>query len=79
MISFFVFLVFFFPETYVGVYLAELKAYWIKHERGSLPTVIELFIIGWVQGLIWKMLKELYKEGLLEFLMNMWNLADIFR
>ncbi len=28
---------FIFPDTIVGRYLDDLQAYWIKHERGSLP------------------------------------------
>ena len=30
-----------------------------------------------VQGLIWGSLKTAYKEGLVEYLLNLWNLADI--
>ena len=37
-----------------------------------------MVIIVWVQGLIWKSLKEVFKVGLLDFLLNLWNLADIF-
>ena len=68
---------FLFPDTRVGIFLAEVQRNWRKYERGSLPTPIELIIIMWVQGLIWKSLKEVYKKGLLEFLLNLWNLADI--
>ena len=45
---------------------------------GSLPTPIEMIIILWVQGLIWKSLKEVFKVGLIDYLLNLWNLADIF-
>ncbi len=70
---------FLFPETAVGIYLEEFQAYWRKHERGSLPTPTEMIIIVWVQGLIWKSLKDVYRLGLFEFLFDLWNLADIFR
>ena len=30
-----------------------------------------------VQGLIWGSLKAVYKEGVVEFLLNLWNLTDI--
>ena len=68
---------FLFPNTLVGEYLADVQFRWKKYERGSLPTPVELLIIVWVQGLIWATLKTAYKEGLLDFLLNMWNLADV--
>ncbi|TRY66970.1 hypothetical protein TCAL_04371 [Tigriopus californicus] len=58
-------------------WLAEMKAGWIKHERGSLPTVIEMAVILWVNALLWKEIKAVFREGLLEYLSNMWNIADI--
>ena len=57
--------------------MEDLQKDWRKYERGSLPTPIELVIICWVQGLIWKSLKELYKQGLFNYLFNLWNLADL--
>jgi hypothetical protein len=56
-----------------------LRAYWEKHERGSLPSVIEMTVIVFVQGLIWKELKNLFKQGFWDYMLNMWNLADVFR
>ena len=72
-------IVFFAHDTEAGIWLADLKAYWEKHERGSLPSFIEMIVIVWVQGLIWKELKNVYKEGFWEYMMKMWNLADVFR
>merc|ERR1719266_1917157 len=69
---------FLFPTTPIGIFLAELQSNWRKYERGSLPTPIEMIIILWVQGLIWKSLKEVFKVGLIDYLLNLWNLADIF-
>ncbi|XP_040567143.1 transient receptor potential protein isoform X1 [Lepeophtheirus salmonis] len=59
-------------------WLADIKADWIKHERGSLPSIIELAIIGYIQGLVWQSLKVLWKKGLLDFCLDLWNLADVF-
>ena len=56
----------------------QLFVYHLLYFLGSLPTPIEMIIIVWVQGLIWKSLKEVYKVGLLDYLLNLWNLADIF-
>jgi hypothetical protein len=71
--------VFLFPGNFVTDWLSEVKADWLKHERGSLPTIIELGVIMWVQALTLKEIMNMFKEGLLAYLMNMWNLADIFR
>lgn len=51
---------------------------WHRHERGSLPSPIECIIILWVLALIWKEIKEIYEVGLLEYLCDLWNLADCF-
>ena len=72
-----IFSAFLFPDTMIGKFCAQVHYNWRKYERGSLPTPIELLIIVWVQGLIWKSLKEVYKQGLLEYLLNLWNLTDI--
>ena len=69
---------FLFPTSSVGIFLARIQENWRKYERGSLPTPVEMVIIVWVQGLIWKSLKEVFKVGLLDFFLNLWNLADIF-
>ena len=74
----FLFLAFLFPTSTVGIFLENVQKNWKKYERGSLPTPIEMVIMFWLQGLIWKSLKEFFKVGLLNFLMNLWNLADIF-
>ena len=51
----------------------------MKHERGSLPHLTEMAVILWVQALTLKAIKEVFKNGLIPYLMNMWNLADIMR
>jgi hypothetical protein len=76
--KFLYFAAFLFPTTTVGIFLEDLQYNWRKYERGSLPSPVEMIIIVWVQGLIWKSLKEVYKQGLLEYLLNLWNLADVF-
>eukprot|EP00095_Tigriopus_kingsejongensis_P010280 snap_masked-scaffold474_size162001-processed-gene-0.5 protein:Tk10280 transcript:snap_masked-scaffold474_size162001-processed-gene-0.5-mRNA-1 annotation:"trp channel protein" len=51
---------------------------WHRHERGSFPSPIECLIIFWVFALIWKEVKEIHKVGLVEYLCDLWNLADCF-
>ena len=70
---------FVFPENEWTIWLAELRAYWEKHERGSLPTMVEMLLIVYIQGLVWKEICSCYKEGLIPYLSQLWNLADIMR
>jgi len=61
-----------------GVELFEkTQADWIKYERGSLPHYIEMLIIVWVQGLMWTEIKKLWQDGLIDYLSDLWNFADI--
>ena len=71
-------IVFIFPGYPATDWLAEVQADWIKYERGCLPHFVELLIIMWVQGLLWAEFKALLKDGLIEHLRSLWNLADIF-
>lgn len=49
----------------------------IKGEkRGPGPTSIELMIMVYVLGFIWAEIKQLYQEGIEEYLSNWWNLLD---
>ena len=59
-------------------YLLDLVEEWQKHERGALPSPIECVIIFWVMSLIWKEVKEVYEVGLIRYLKELWNLADVF-
>ena len=70
---------FFLPGYEFTDWLAEVKADWLKHERGSLPSLIEMTVILWVQALILKEIQLLFTEGLVEYLSDLWNLADVMR
>jgi len=59
-------------------WLAQIQADWIKYERGSLPHFVEMLIILWVQGFAWSAVKTFYSLGLLDYIKNVWNLADVF-
>ncbi len=41
--------------------------------------MIEMTVIMWVQALIVKEIKDVFKDGLMEYLSDMWNLADLMR
>ncbi|XP_014255140.2 transient receptor potential-gamma protein isoform X2 [Cimex lectularius] len=45
-------------------------------KRGSLPTIIEWLILGWVAGLMWSEVKQLWDVGLEDYLADMWNVID---
>ena len=51
---------------------------WEKKERGSLPSIVETVIILWQVCLLWRDIKLVYQQGLEEYLLNLWNLADVF-
>ena len=68
-------LCFVFPDIEI---LSQTKDSWEKYERGSIPHPVELLVILWVNGYIWVEVKALWKNGLLEYLKDLWNLADLF-
>ncbi|KAB7504942.1 Short transient receptor potential channel 1, partial [Armadillidium nasatum] len=47
-----------------------------KRERGALFSFVEFLIIIYVQGFIWAEIKALWKEGLTEFMQDLWNIID---
>lgn len=58
-------------------WFSELQSNWIKYERGSLPHIVELLIVCWVQGLIWQEVKNCWSAGLIGYLKNLWNFAHV--
>eukprot|EP00090_Calanus_glacialis_P035354 TRINITY_DN60378_c0_g1_i1.p1 TRINITY_DN60378_c0_g1~~TRINITY_DN60378_c0_g1_i1.p1 ORF type:complete len:1252 (+),score=238.87 TRINITY_DN60378_c0_g1_i1:183-3758(+) len=68
-------LCFIFPDVEL---FSRTRSSWVKYERGSIPHPVELLVIVWVQGFLWAELKALWHDGLLEYMKNMWNLADLF-
>ena len=69
---------FVFPGFEFTDWLAQVQADWVKYERGALPHPVELAIICWVQGLVWVEIKNLWKDGLLGYVKELWNVADVF-
>ncbi|XP_060530534.1 transient receptor potential-gamma protein [Cylas formicarius] len=45
-------------------------------QRGAKPTLIEWIILGYVSGLIWSEIKQLWDVGLEEYVRDMWNVID---
>ena len=68
-------LCFVFPDN---EFLSVTKYNWETYERGSIPNPVELLVILWVQGYLWMELKSLWQSGLINYLKNLWNLADLF-
>ncbi|GAB6020472.1 hypothetical protein CHUAL_003162 [Chamberlinius hualienensis] len=48
----------------------------VTTKRGSPPTLIECMILAWVFGLIWAEIKQLWEDGLIEYIGDMWNIID---
>ena len=47
-----------------------------KEKRGPPPTSIEWMIFCYVASFIWSEIKQLYNEGIIEYLRDWWNLLD---
>ncbi|XP_046673620.1 transient receptor potential-gamma protein [Homalodisca vitripennis] len=45
-------------------------------KRGAPPSLVEMMILGWVSGLIWSEVKQLWDVGLEEYAADMWNVID---
>ena len=51
---------------------------WERTERGSRPNYVETVIILWQFCLISRDIKVVYKQGLAEYMTDLWNIADWF-
>ena len=58
--------------------LYNLVIEWERTERGSLPSYVETSIILWQVCLLWRDIKVVYKQGLAEYVTDLWNVADWF-
>ena len=58
--------------------LQQLVTEWERTERGSLPNYVETVIILWQFCLISRDIKVVYKQGLSEYITDLWNVADWF-
>ena len=48
----------------------------LDEARGALPGPIELIIISYIFGFIWSEIRTLWKDGILEYIKDLWNLVD---
>lgn len=48
----------------------------VSEFRGSPATIVELMILGYVIGLIWSEIKQIWMQGALEYIHDMWNIMD---
>ncbi|GFQ96127.1 transient receptor potential-gamma protein [Trichonephila clavata] len=49
-----------------------------EHERGKPPGIVESAIVLFVIGFVWAEIKQLWDEGLENYLCDMWNVVDFF-
>ncbi|XP_025084879.1 LOW QUALITY PROTEIN: transient receptor potential-gamma protein-like [Pomacea canaliculata] len=47
-----------------------------REMRGSPASLVEWIILAYVAGLIWAEIKQLWDEGALEYIYDMWNILD---
>ncbi|XP_032795125.2 transient receptor potential protein [Daphnia magna] len=57
-------------------WMQEILEDWKRRERGSIPGPIELFIMLYIGGHIWAEAKALWSDGLMDYIMDPWNLID---
>lgn len=50
-----------------------------RRQRGNAPTPLELLIVLFVIGYIWEETQEIFREGIRNYLRNMWNFIDFSR
>ncbi|GFR26502.1 transient receptor hypothetical-gamma protein [Trichonephila clavata] len=50
-----------------------------EHERGKPPGIVESAIVLFVIGFVWAEIKQLWDEGLENYLCDMWNVVDFSR
>lgn len=51
----------------------------LRRQRGNGPTPLELLVLLYVVGYIWEETHEIYREGIRNYLRNMWNFIDFSR
>ncbi|XP_059157751.1 short transient receptor potential channel 4-like isoform X3 [Physella acuta] len=49
-----------------------------KELRGSQASLVEWVILAYVAGLMWSEIKQLWDEGAIEYIHDMWNILDFF-
>ncbi|XP_036364090.1 transient receptor potential-gamma protein-like isoform X2 [Octopus sinensis] len=47
-----------------------------KELRGKPATIVEMMILCYVLGLIWSEIKQIWMQGALEYIHDMWNILD---
>ncbi|KAF4526038.1 hypothetical protein B566_EDAN000832 [Ephemera danica] len=63
-------------EWFGNDWMQEILADWKRRERGSLPGIIECGVIIYVISLITWEMRSLWKDGLLEYISDLWNIVD---
>ncbi|XP_065223163.1 transient receptor potential protein-like [Planococcus citri] len=57
-------------------FLLDIVKEWQEKERGSMFGMVESMIVLFVLSLIWKEMRSLYEDGLLEYITDLWNILD---
>ncbi|CAH1393552.1 unnamed protein product [Nezara viridula] len=63
-------------EMFGPDWMVEFVQEWKRPERGSMPGVVESFIIVYVISLIWNEARALWSDGLLDYVNDLWNIVD---
>ncbi|XP_077977237.1 short transient receptor potential channel 4-like [Glandiceps talaboti] len=47
-----------------------------SQQRGAIPSNLEIVIIVWIFGMVWREIKEVSDGGIMEYLSDTWNMFD---
>ena len=51
----------------------------MRKQRGNGPSMLEMIVVVYVLGFIWEETREIYSEGIRNYLRNLWNFIDFTR
>lgn len=51
----------------------------LRRQRGNGPSPLEWVVVLYVIGFIWEETQEIFREGIRDYLRNMWNFIDFSR
>ncbi|XP_064637834.1 transient receptor potential-gamma protein-like isoform X2 [Lineus longissimus] len=67
---------FLFAKNVLPIEIQNNSMYSVDDIRGAFPTYIEWLIVAWVAGFIWMEIKQIWNDGIKNYIADMVNLLD---